>query len=242
MQRFFIEKQQKNGCLIIFNKTEELHQMKKVLRLKEDAKIICLENNEKELLCQIKEINKKEIICQVNSEKSIKKASSKEIVLVQALPKNKEKWELILQKASELGVKKIIPLESSRCQNRYEAHYPRALKIIKEACEQSERSSLTILENPYLIKDLVKLASKNAILFCADSYDKDAVSLLKAANNQKSKESFYIIIGPEGGFEKAEIEEMEKFCCNVSLGTQILRTETASIASLSVINAILADQ
>ena len=141
-----------------------------------------------------------------------------------------DKFEMILQKLCELGINKIIPVNSAYSQDLIftENRVTRFNKIIKEACEQSHRNFLPILENPVNFEDVIKYKSDLNIV----PYEK---SSSKCLDSLKSN-SISFIIGPEGGFKKEEVEYLIKNNFKeISLGKRILRAETAAISMMSYI-------
>jgi 16S rRNA (uracil1498-N3)-methyltransferase len=160
------------------------------------------------------------------------------IKLVYGLPRL-EKFELVLQKAVELGVSSVVPFISEYSivkldDDRIDSKMLRWNKIIKEASEQSHRSKLMEVLPPIKINDLrVNLSEINIV---ADENKNsngtnDLVKILKS--NHKS---LTILVGPEGGFSPSELKIFSNFGFkSVSLGKRILRSETAAIYLISSI-------
>ena len=175
---------------------------------------------------------------------SINNELNNDITLFYCLSKG-EKNELVMQKATELGVKRIVLLSSKRSVvkmnnddfNRKKVRFER---ILKEASEQSHRNIIPELVGIISIKDIPSnlLAIHNFI-----AYEEDAgytLNTFKLLENIKKNESVSILIGSEGGIDKEELEYLNKIGFkNISLGKRILRTETAAIYALSVIAFML---
>lgn len=166
-----------------------------------------------------------------------------EIVLAMALIR-REKFELVLQKATELGVKKIIPFESSRCvvhakQEKKARQLERWHDILQEASEQCKRNiipEITEIQNWNSIKSLQ--ADKKVCAY-ENSYGKSKF-LKDAIQDEKS---ILVMIGPEGGFSEKEIQELEENEYeSITLGNRILRAETAAIYSCSVLAELFGGQ
>ncbi len=155
----------------------------------------------------------------------------------------KDKNEFILQKACELGVSKIVFVDSARVVNhftsedltRYSVRYN---KIIKEACEQSQRSSLVEIGEPISLKDIK--GDEEVKLVPYEMEEGNTASLVSELETIKNKKSIGVVVGPEGGFTPEEIALLkEKGYKSVSLGKRILRSETAAIYILSAISLFM---
>ena len=147
----------------------------------------------------------------------------------------REKFELVLQKAAELGVKKIVPFESSRCvvkaKNEKTARWN---AILLEACEQCKRTLVPECLAPVPIKDLSSF--KSTVNLCA--YE-NAGSQASFIHESLPADSVTIVIGPEGGFSKEEVQLLSDAGFSpVTLGSRILRAETAAFYACSVIGEI----
>ena len=181
---------------------------------------------------------------EINDISSIDNELKEEITLFYCLSKG-EKNEFVMQKACELGVKRIVLLSSMRSIvkldnddfNRKKVRYE---KILKEASEQSHRNIIPELIGIIPIKNIPEalLAKHNFV-----AYEEDAGNTsdtYKLINEIKSGESISILIGSEGGLDKSELEVLhQQGFKNISLGKRILRTETAAVYALSVIGFLL---
>lgn len=165
------------------------------------------------------------------------------VILVAALIKG-DKMDLVLQKATELGVSEIVLLETERTIVKIkpaekEAKFERYRKILKEAAEQSKRSKIPAL---YRLIDISLLDSidANVKLIAYEDEKGSSARFLKAVEGLKEKQSIAIVIGPEGGFSEEEVEDAVLLGYKkVGLGKRILRAETASMYALSVIGSHL---
>ncbi|MCD8204603.1 MAG: 16S rRNA (uracil(1498)-N(3))-methyltransferase [Coprobacillus sp.] len=152
----------------------------------------------------------------------------------------KDKNEFILQKASELGVKKVVFVNSARVVNHMDEndlsrYCARFNKIIKEACEQSQRADLMEIGGVISLKDMP--SNEELKLVPYEMEEGGTASLIKELESIKDYKSVGVIVGPEGGFTPEEITLLkEKGYKSVSLGNRILRSETAAIYILSAIN------
>ncbi len=156
------------------------------------------------------------------------------IFLCQAMLKG-DKMELVIQKATELGVKKILPFVSARCVVKETKKLQRWQKIAKEASEQSGRSIVPEIEPLCTYGELIQRI-KNGIVF----WEKEQAPLRDVIKNLDLNLPLFLIIGPEGGFTEDEIKIAEKHGLKIaSLGRRILRAETASVVSVAVVNFLL---
>lgn len=166
-----------------------------------------------------------------------------EIVLAQCLPKG-DKLDLIVQKATELGVNVIVPLTSDNCVVRYDGKKAKAKqekwqKIADEAGKQCGRSRLPEVQQVQPFRQWLREAADGkrddtAVCMC---YENELQQGMKDfLQGQKAAKRFVAIIGPEGGFSLAEAALAKELgIASVSLGTRILRAETAAISAAAVI-------
>ena len=159
------------------------------------------------------------------------------VVIVQALVKE-QKMDYILQKACELGVYQIIPVNTSRSVVKIDKNDSKKIirwnKILKEASEQSKRCNIPILDKIYDFNDLLKLDINDKFI-CSTKENK---KLLKSTLSKINiNDTIVYVIGPEGGFDPKEEDLLiNNGYIPVSLGSNILRTETASLFIMSAIN------
>lgn len=231
MPRFFVD-EIKSENFEIFG--EDAKHIAKSLRMKKGEKLTICDKNQIEYLCEITGFEAEKVLLKILSKSSCETEPPLNITLFQALPKG-DKMDFIIQKSVEIGVTKIIPILTSRCISRpddksIQKKLLRWNKISKEAAEQSGRG---------IIPKVQKLINLNELLLSLRDFDQSFVfyenggdSLHKTLSHQSKK--IAIIIGPEGGFEKTEIDELKKHGAIVStLGKRILRAETASLVALS---------
>ena len=156
------------------------------------------------------------------------------IVLCQGILKG-EKMETVIQKATELGVKKIVPFISERCVIRHTTKLERWKKIAKEATEQSGRSIIPEISDVINFSDLIKHID-NGIIF----WEKERLPLIQSIHEINHKNSLFLLIGPEGGFSSEEVKQAsEKGLKVASLGKRTLRAETASIVSVGIVSFLM---
>ncbi len=227
MHRFFIFNKQDNPTKEIIPTNDLFHQLTKVLRIRNNEEFICIYEN----LELTSKLDNGKIIVIDYKEFEINK--DKRITLIQGLPTNK-KVSLILQKATELDVDEVILWQAKRSTSKisdFDKKEDRLNKIVVEACEQSRRNDIPKIGFEKSI-DEIDLVNSNLIVL----YENEHNLNIKDAINTSEQENIIIVIGPEGGFEDSEIELFkEKGASIATLGKNILRTETASIAALSIV-------
>lgn len=217
----------------------DVNHIKNVLRMKQGEKFIANDGNGGSYCCAVSEIYEDRIVAEILEGQLSSTELPVRLVLFQGLPKA-DKMELIIQKAVELGVSEIVPVEMTRCvvkldEKKKKSKTARWQSISESAAKQSGRTVIPEVHDAMSYKNALDFAKDFDIVFvpyeCADSMAK----MKEKMNEIKPGMSVGIFIGPEGGFEKDEIEKaIEAGGEIVSLGKRILRTETASIAALAI--------
>ena len=166
-----------------------------------------------------------------------------DVTLLYTLAKG-DKIDLVIQKATELGVKRIILLSSERCVVKWdekdaEKKIARFQKIVKEASEQSHRIIVPEILGVYPLNNIPSYLLADTNLFAYEKEAGNTDSLYNLVLNNSS--SISVLVGPEGGFSEKEADMMiNKYHFHpVSLGKRILRSETAAIYAMSVISFLL---
>lgn len=237
MHRFFIDESILDGKVKIYG--DDYNHIKKVLRITEDEKIEVVVLGE--LYIGNIEICDK-YISVYNLEKiSDNTESNIRIHLLQCLAKG-EKMDLIVQKAVELGVYDITLVNSKRCivkidEKKENKKIERLQKISYEASKQSKRLIVPKINELIQFKDIINFVGDNYLLVAYEE-DKnislrDVITKIKSENSGKD---IFILIGSEGGFEREEVEFLiNNGAFSIGLGARILRTETAGINLLSIL-------
>lgn len=222
--------------------TDEIKHITKVMRLRAGDRVEIIAGPDKEYLAEIKEISKAEIELAIIEEIKKKRELDCRITIYQGIPKG-QKMELIIQKATELGVCRIVPCDLKRCvssiSEKEDKKIARWQKIAQEASKQAKRLSVPAIENTMEIDEIIHDMKSNQInILFYESEDnlmlKDCLRRI-ISSGQKTV-SAGIIIGPEGGLEECERTALcEAGAESVSLGDRILRTETAAIYGAAVL-------
>jgi len=209
---------------------EHTHYLTNVMRLKRGSNVN-LFNKDGEWLSEIVFLDRDRVEVKfLNKIKESLKSTNVELAICLV---KKTSMEIILQKATELGIAKIIPIISERTEVK-DLNLERAKKIVVEATEQSNQLNVPDIQEPQKLKDFINSLDSNASLFFAD------INTEKKIDNkiiEKSKK-ISVLIGPEGDFSPNEREIIlaKDNVISFSLSKNILRTETATISALSLIN------
>ena len=211
---------------------EHTHYISNVMRLKRGS-IVNLFNSEGEWESEIVFLDKDR--AEVKFLKKVKESQKKNKIELAICLVKKTPMEIILQKATELGVSKIIPIISERTEVK-ELNYDRAKKIVIEATEQSNQMFPPEILNVVKLKDFLKNLDQTTKLLFGDVNSKDNLGIEKF----KNLKSLTILIGPEGDFSPSEREFILSLSQVVpfTISKNILRSDTAVISAISLVNFI----
>ena len=250
MSKFFVKTEQIENNNIIIN-GDDVNHIINVLRMKKDDKIrVCNQDTGDNYNAQITQYTKNEVDCEIIEKINKTTESNVHITLFQGLPKF-EKMELIIQKNTEVGVNRIVPVIMERTVVKIDEKIAskkldRWQKIAEIAAKQSMRDVIPKIDNIIKLKDM-DTTNFDAVLVAYENEEhnklKDELQNLKQklksnSSNNNSKDNtedtlqynIAIVIGPGGGIAEKEIEMLaEKNARFVSLGKRILRTETAGL-------------
>lgn len=242
MSKFFVKENQiKNNIVKIIG--QDVNHIKNVLRLNlEDQIKICNEDTSENYNCSIKQIEKDEIICEIKEKVTSQVESNVEITIFQGLPKA-DKMELIIQKSTELGASKFVPVALNRCIVKLsgkdaQKKIERWQKISEVAAKQCGRDLIPKIENIENIEEVKNQIPDFDLFFVAYEQEKNVYlkQVLQEVDKNKEKTKIAFLIGPEGGLEEKEVEQMKNAGAKViSLGNRILRTETVALSVTSII-------
>lgn len=239
MPRFPIRQNQiKNNKAIVCG--SDYRHIVKVLRLKPGNEIILFDERGIEHIGKISEVGSKEINIAIAESKIVNKESSLNITLLQGIPKG-DKMDYIIEKATELGVKKIVPVVTQRSQIRYTKKVNRWRRIALESSKQCGRTMPPSILEATNFQNAIDSNDPNnlQIVFYEKSGDKIRDVINKA---NKHSPNVRLFVGPEGGFSEKEISEaIEKGFIPAGLGPRILRTETACTVAIAVIQFLYGD-
>ena len=237
MQQYFSDVPIEIGDEYIFDK-RQAHHAKNVVRLENERVRIVHDGIGYFATCYS---SGKDFVAKIEEKDDRVNEIGTDITLAVALIR-KEKFELVLQKATELGVTKIIPYTSPRCVVRYKREkgdkvLSRYQDILLEASEQCKRNLVPEIVEPVKLTDLKDYCSEKNLLPYENAYGKSKF----IGEVLDEKKSVTIAIGPEGGFSDDEVDMLKGMGFEtVTLGPRILRAETAAMYACSVAGEVLA--
>jgi len=238
MHRFFVSENLINDDEVMFTK-EQAHQMRNVLRLSPGRRIVALDNAGAEYEVELTIVEKDRATGLITAKRNATGEPRIQITLFQAMLA-RDKFELVLQKCTEVGVARITPVITERTLVRSSAIKDNKLirwqQIITEAAEQSGRGIIPQLDKPISIEQATEQCAEFDLSMIA-SVNQQKASLgetLRACTAPPAR--IALLIGPEGGFSESEVELARRGgAVAFGLGPRILRTETAAVVATSLI-------
>lgn len=242
MHRFYVPPEQCSGDLIQLT-DDEAHHATRVLRIEADENVVVLDGVGHTLDCEVREVTKRSVTLSVK-QRTFCPPLPCQITLLQAIPKAKA-MDYIVQKATELGAARIVPILSERvvvqlnereAQDKAEKLRPVALEAIK----QCGSPWLTQIEPPVKLKDFLARGEKFDLPLVASLHEgrqhpREFIRRFQQ-QHQRPPATACVWIGPEGDFTPAEMESLHQHAQPISLGRLVLRSDTAAIYCLSVLN------
>ncbi len=239
MYQFFVPSENIQGNRVIIS-GEDVNHIKNVLRMRVGEELAVSNGQDgKEYRCGILELGD-EIVCELRFVKEDGVELPSKITLFQGLPKA-DKMELIIQKAVELGVYEVVPVSMKRCvvkldEKKQKSKISRWQSIAESAAKQSKRSIIPQVMAVMSLKEAVEYAKEMDVVLVPYELAEDMPKTREIIESIKPGQRIGFFIGPEGGFDEAEIQEALKAgAVPITLGKRILRTETAGLTVLSIL-------
>ncbi|MFH1678304.1 MAG: RsmE family RNA methyltransferase [Candidatus Omnitrophota bacterium] len=253
MTRIYCPKELIIGKQFVVNERRQVHYLRDVLRLRVNDEIIVFDGQGNEYYCQLDELSKRSARLFIKEIIRVKPQHKPCLAVACALPKQKSRFDDLVDKLTQLGVDKIIPMITERViirrgSNQKRQSHQRWCKIAEEACAQCGRSALPVIEpvkaisqvlvdsDSYDLKLIPTLTERMYPLHSTigesapDSFNQDVLNL-KDSIPESFPKSILAMIGPEGDFTGQELEQARKAgFIPVSLGKQVLRVDTAALA------------
>ena len=239
MLHIFVDPAQMKGDLLYVT-GKDVNHIKNVMRLKQGDEIsVRTGQDDREYRYGIEEFTDSEVVCRLRFVKEADVELPVKVYIFQGLPKA-DKMELIIQKAVELGAAEIIPVQMRRCVVKLDGakkskKTQRWQAIAESAAKQSRRAVVPLVREPMTMEEAVRFAEQNTDvrLLPYELQEADG-STREVMDGVREGSAVSIFIGPEGGFDPAEVELARKAgVVPISLGKRILRTETAALVALS---------
>lgn len=227
IHRFFISQVLScEGGFVVSDKNL-LNQWRNVLRMGEGDELIAFDGSGDEALCEFRALGAKSATLLVK-ERRTGLAPARGVTLFMSLIK-RDNFELVLEKATELGVSRIVPIEAARSEKKG-INCERSEKILREAAEQSGRATIPTLDDVGSIQDIFKKYQMPLVVF-----DPRGEKSAREHFNMNTTGPVGVAIGPEGGFTE---DELALFSAHdvplVATGPTILRAETAAVVALTL--------
>ena len=236
--RLYFKDALERGSFIQLNK-DSTHYLSKVLRLRVESQIKLFNNNEGEFLATIISQSSTNVTVSIDLQLREPEEDTLRFHVALAITKG-ERMDYAIQKSVELGVTSIIPFFSElsevkiRDENRLENKLRHWKRVAMNACQQCGRLSLPDVEKPKIFQDLIKQGIDDTyVLFDASGH--------KKLRKIYFKNELYLIFGPEGGFSNSELVTAKEKINVASLGPRILRSETAPVVALSILQSEFGD-
>ena len=243
MPRFYVPRPQiEKGMLKI--EGDEVRHIRRVLRLKRGDEIVVFDGSGTEYEGTIVEEGPSAVVMKIQNIFSSETESPLEITLAQSLLK-KDRMDYLIQKATELGVKEIIPFTSSRSvpliekSERLKRHH-RWERIAAEASKQCGRGVVPKIEPLQDYSEVFESASEDSLRLIL--WEREGTRLKEVLKGSEENRKIFFIIGPEGGLTQEEVDQAKRNRFTpVHLGRRILRSETASLGLVSILQYVWGD-
>lgn len=231
---YFLTKFSLDSQVVSETNKELLHRISRVLKIKKNEHVKLINGEGYEVLAQIKKCDKDKIVFSFDEKPKFSPAElTQKIYLFCALAK-RNVFETIVQKATELGVREIIPIVTERTVKEA-FNYRRLEKIIQEAVEQSERAFMPVLHNSLSLYESVNLFPKARKIIG----DRNGIEPCTFIKNSFVVSEYALFIGPEGGFSEKEINFLkEQKVFLLKLTPSILKMDTAVVCSLMALQLL----
>ena len=234
MPRFFVDGPPEDGMLVL--RGENAHHAGRVLRLRPGEAVTLCDGRGTDYDCTVETVEKDAVACRVQDSHPADTEPKQRLTLYMALPKG-DKMEFIVQKAVELGASEIVPYLSKNCVSRpdkTDKKVERWRKIAVEAAKQCGRGVLPAVHPVLPVAEAIaRAAQSETALFL---YENEKKTGLRDALAGGVGKTVSLMVGPEGGFAPEEAAAAQAAgLVSVSLGTRILRCETAPVAALAAV-------
>src|SRR5208337_584667 len=217
---------------------EKSRYLLSVLRCKKGDAVTVIDGRGSAYAAQIVSIVGKDIFIDITGDLPLNAELPVPLTLCQGLLKG-EKMDLVIQKATELGVTEIVPLVTERSIVKETRKVKRWHAIAEEAAEQCGRAVVPLVRDPEKLNDILDGEKMNGLLF----WEGGGRALSEAMGVIESGRTVHIFIGPEGGFTASEVRKAEgQGIVRATLGKRILRAETAAIAAISLVQFLIEDR
>jgi 16S rRNA (uracil1498-N3)-methyltransferase len=247
MARLFVEPQRLADDVVVLA-DEDHRYLTRVLRLTPGDQVTLFDGTSVEAVGHITRVGPRALEVKIDERRQVASIDRPHVTLIQALAKG-DKLELVVQKATELGVMRVIPVTTTRAITKLDAGALRTLsrrarwqKIARDAARQSGRLDVPDVEGVTTLATALAASPKEALkLILWEGARQTGIASVLPAADEKPRQ-IVIAVGPEGGFAPDEVElARQNGFVAVGLGPRILRTETAALVTLSILGFALGD-
>ena len=249
LTRVFVDGELQSGSALQLPRETGAH-LAKVLRARSGDAVVLFNGDGREFTGTVEKVQGSQVVASIGAARGIDRESPFPLTLVQCVPRG-DRMDFIVQKATELGVVRIVPVLSQRSVVRLDesqsdskqAHWR---SVAVSACEQCGRNRLPSIDTPLpllsYLGNLARSTGKEALRLVLEPERAQRAGPDARAIDIASPASAQIAIGPEGGFAAQELEAFDLSAFfRVALGPRVLRTETAAIAAIVVLQARFGD-
>ncbi len=242
MRRFFFDSDNKDGDIVCLDENESRH-ITRALRLTSGDEVELLDGSGNIYGAVIAETGKTVKARIVGSVEAVSSDAIR-LIICQGQLKGK-KMDVVVQKATELGVTHLAPFWSSRCQGKLNdlqgaKKLDRYLRIVESACKQCYRPDLMVVDQPLELSEILASFSAEPGRMCLICWEEEKTVSLHNIEFPESIAEVVVLLGPEGGLSADEVERARALGWQtVSLGKRILRAETATITAASILQFLL---
>jgi 16S rRNA (uracil1498-N3)-methyltransferase len=244
MRRFFVRPEDVEGRELRL-RGDEAHHLARVLRLGSGAQVVVFNGQGHEYVAKVERFEANGVVCRILRDTVVQPTRALSITLGQGLPKA-EKFAWVIQKTTELGVSEIVPLLTERviphvAHDRIATKVSRWEKLARQACKQSGRATVPHLWPPTTLDTFfASCQSAGLKLVLWDGEHTRALRSVLEASEPVA--SVAVVVGPEGGLTAQEVARGEPYgFLTVGLGKRILRTETAGLIAVALLQYQLGD-
>ena len=240
MNRFFAEEITDGKAYL---SSEDAYHLKNVLRARLQERFEVCDGESKEYIASLVALDKQSAVLEILEDVTVEREPKRDYYICQGMPKGK-KSDDVVRHGTELGMRGFCHVISQRVIVKNPGDYDksdRLQRIADEAAKQSKRIRIPKVMDAIKLEELVRSAPKDALRIIAWEEETE-LSLKKCLDAAGDPKEVYILVGPEGGFERDEVELAKSYGWqSVTLGKRILRTETAPLSMLSAVAYYLGD-
>ena len=238
-RRFFVPAERIRDGWVEFAPAQA-HQLTQVLRLRPGDEVSVFDGSGREVVAALATATPRRATARILREAPRWPGPDLSITLAQVIPRGAA-MDLIVAKATELGVARLVPLEGERSVRRSSGREPRWLRIVQEAAEQCGRRELPAIEPTRRLDEFLLRHPPSTPLVACDAGEANR-PLLAVCGELGGSSTITLLVGGEGGLSPAEVERLRSHGARLAwLGPRILRVETAALTALGIIQASLGD-